>query len=110
MIYKLIMIDVVLAIVLLILVLILIRRTERNQYSREVRELERRLNEAAKEEEDSDDEDKTEEETGYVGSSNSKKYHLTSCRFVKLMKDKEVDTLEGFKKRKYSPCDMCLKK
>lgn len=107
MIYKLIIFDVFLVIALLVLVLILVKKSRKNRYSQEVKDLEKRLNDAI--EENKEDLDKS-EDIKYVGSPKNRKYHLSDCRFVELLKEKEIGTLEEFKKKKYSPCGTCLKK
>jgi len=48
----------------------------------------------------------------YVGSTNAKTYHKTSCRFSKLIKDKfkvSKNEQEYFQKQGYKPCKVCLK-
>ena len=106
MIERILIIDVVLAFLLLVLALILVRSRNSRRYSSDVKELERRLNEAVEE----NQELRELNEDEYVGSPNNKKYHKKDCRFVELLKEKEFGTLEEFKKKKYSPCGTCLKK
>ena len=48
----------------------------------------------------------------YVGSLNTKKYHKSSCRLSKLIKDEykeQNDSPEYFQKKGYKPCKVCLK-
>ena len=48
----------------------------------------------------------------YTASSNTKKYHKTSCKFSKLIDDKykvSKDDSEYFKKQGYKKCKVCLK-
>ncbi len=50
--------------------------------------------------------------TGYIGSSNAKKYHKSSCRFSKLIENKykiSNNDIEYFQKQGYKPCKVCLK-
>ncbi len=48
----------------------------------------------------------------YTGSSNTKRYHKTSCKFSKLIEDKykvSKDDSEYFKKQGYKKCKVCLR-
>jgi len=48
----------------------------------------------------------------YIGSTNRKVYHLSSCKFSKLIEPKykvQKDSEEYFKRNKYKPCKMCMK-
>lgn len=48
----------------------------------------------------------------YTGSTNRKVYHLSSCKFSKLIEPKyriQKDSEEYFKRNKYKPCKMCIK-
>jgi low affinity Fe/Cu permease len=103
MIEKILIFDIILVVLLLVLVLILVKNRKSRRYSSDVKELERKLNEVVKENQESNEEE-------YVGSPQNKKYHKKDCRFVELLKEKELGTLEEFKKKKYAPCGTCLKK
>jgi len=48
----------------------------------------------------------------YTASSNTKRYHKTSCKFSKLIEDKykvSKDDLDYFNKQGYKPCKVCMK-
>ncbi len=72
--------------------------------SKEIKELQEKLINAIKVEEIP----KTQED--FIGSASSKKYHKADCRLAENIKNKEYGTEEEFKKKKYSPCGICLKK
>lgn len=49
----------------------------------------------------------------YTGSSNTGLYHLSSCKFSKLIEKKykvQKESAEYFRKNKYQPCKMCIRK
>lgn len=98
--------DAILVVVLLILVLVLVGRNKRTKKQPDsVEELERRLNEVI-----SDNQECEEKAFDYVASSQNRKYHKIDCKFVELINEKEYGSLEDFKKKKYVPCKVCLKK
>jgi hypothetical protein len=63
-----------------------------------------------------DEEDKKSNQTQnnkYIGSKENKKYHKTECRYAKNIKPEyaEYNSEESyFKKNKYKPCKICIKK
>ncbi len=52
-------------------------------------------------------------EKEYVASSTSNTYHLNTCRFSKMIKDKykeQSDDSKKFRKKGYEPCSVCIKR
>ncbi len=54
----------------------------------------------------------TKPKSKYLGSTETRKYHLSSCRFSKLIKTPyklESNDESFFKKKKFKPCKTCIK-
>ena len=104
MLQELILVDIFLVLCVIVLTLILIQK-RKNQRIRQVRAIEEKLANAIHVERIP-----RMEEDQLVASPSSKKYHSQDCRLAANIKDKEFATLEEFKKKKYPPCGICMKK
>ncbi len=104
MIQALILIDIFLVLSVIVLTLILIQK-RKNSRVKQIRAIEDKLASAIHVEKIP-----RMEEDQLVASASSKKYHLAECRLAANIKNKEFGTKEEFKKKKYSPCGICMKK
>jgi hypothetical protein len=102
---ELIILDIALIISVLVLIFVFLKKKKKQVESKEIKALEKKLTDAIRVEKMPRIEDEK-----FIGSNLSKKYHQTDCRFAKNIKDKEFGSIAEFKKKKYSPCGICLKK